>query len=81
MRQALLPVFGIQPPLVCSASVSPARARVATSASSPSMMERACPEPPWLCLMVTSWPVLAFQCFGKGLVELHVQLAGRVVRR
>ncbi len=49
-------------PCFTSASVSPASASVATSASMPSMIERAClPEPPCDCLMVTSWPVLPFQ--------------------
>ncbi len=46
--------------------MSPASASVATSASMPSMMERAClPEPPCDCLTLTSWPLLAFQCLAK----------------
>ena len=53
-----------QPPCFARASVSPASASVATSASRPSMIERAClPEPPCDCLIVTSCPVLAFQYF------------------
>ena len=48
------------------ASMSPASARVTTSASSPSITERAClPEPPWLARTVTFWPVLACHCLAK----------------
>ena len=48
------------------ASMSPASARVTTSASSPSITARAClPEPPCEVRMVTFWPVLAFQCSAK----------------
>ena len=48
------------------ASMSPASARVTTSASSPSITERAClPEPPCEVRMVTFWPVLACHCLAK----------------
>ncbi len=59
-------------PRSARASMSQARPRVATSASSPSMIERDwAPEPPWLCLMVTSWPVRFFQNSPKaGLIAL-----------
>ncbi len=55
-----------RPPFFTSASMSPPRASVATSASMPSMIERAClPEPPWDCLTCTSCPVLPFQYFAN----------------
>ena len=61
--------------------MSPASASVATSASSPSMIERAClPEPPCDCLIATSWPGLGLPVLGEGLVVVHVQFARRVVR-
>jgi hypothetical protein len=45
------------------ASMSPESARVTTSASSPSITERAClPEPPCDCWISISWPVLARHC-------------------
>ncbi len=50
---------------LCStmASMSIARANVTTSASSPSITERAClPEPPCELLIVTVSPVCACQC-------------------
>ncbi len=48
------------------ASMSPAKARVTTSASSPSITERAClPEPPCEVRMVTFWPVLACHSLAK----------------
>jgi len=54
--------LGIKPPWLTKASTSPASASVTTSASMPSMTELAClPEPPCDCLMLTSWPALAFQ--------------------
>ena len=60
--------------------MSSASASVTTSASSPSMTERAClPEPPCDCLMVTSWPVLRLPVLGEGRVEVLVELARRVV--
>jgi len=43
-------------------SMSQASASVTTSASRPSITERACfPEPPCDCRIVTSWPVFPFQ--------------------
>ncbi len=46
-------------PFLCNASISAASASVTTSASSPSITERAClPEPPCDCLIVTSLPVV-----------------------
>ena len=48
------------------ASMSPASASVTTSASSPSITERAClPDPPWDVRIVTFWPVLACHCLEK----------------
>jgi hypothetical protein len=47
-------------------SMSPASASVTTSACSPSITARAClPEPPWLCLMSSTSPVLPFQKVAK----------------
>ena len=48
------------------ASMSYAKARVTTSASSPSMTARAClPEPPWDISTVNSPPPSSFQCLAK----------------
>ncbi|MCY1180290.1 hypothetical protein D9M73_207220 [compost metagenome] len=53
-------------PSLFSSSMSPARARVTTSAFRPSITARAClPEPPWDCCTVRSSPPAAFQCLAK----------------
>ncbi|MNQ24251.1 hypothetical protein D3C85_374400 [compost metagenome] len=61
---------GISLPSLLSSSMSPARARVTTSARRPSITARAClPEPPWDCWMVTaSWP-RACQCLLKEVLN------------
>ena len=59
-------VAGRRPDLDAIASMSPESASVTTSASRPSMTDRAClPEPPWDWLIVSFWPVLAAQRFRK----------------
>ena len=53
-------------PAAAMASTSDATASVTTSASSPLMTARAStPEAPLVCVMVTSWPLFAFQYFAK----------------
>src|SRR5882724_4833982 len=62
----LAQLMGSSFPWVATASMSAASARVTTSAESPSMTERAClPDPPCDWLILTSWPVLAFQYFAN----------------
>src|ERR1039457_113592 len=59
-------VLGRRPALDAIASMSPESASVTTSASRPSMTDRAClPEPPCDWLIVTFWPVLAAQAFAN----------------
>ena len=60
------PYSPIQPPSISPASsiavISCANASVTTSASFPSITERACePEPPWDCVTFTSCPLFSFQ--------------------
>src|SRR5690242_7003279 len=56
-------------PALRMASTSYHRARVTTSASRPSMIERAwAPDPPWDCLMVTLWPERSCQYFAKAVL-------------
>src|ERR1017187_9906962 len=59
-------ILGRRPALDAIASMTPESASVTTSASRPSMTDRAClPEPPCDWLIVTFWPVLAAQAFAN----------------
>src|ERR1035441_2409527 len=82
-------ILGRRPALDAIASMSPESASVTTSASRPSMTDRAClPEPPCDWLIVTFWPVLAApSCArprrrgrGHGGVEVGERSARGIVR-
>ena len=80
VRQPLLPVAGSSFARSAIASMSYASASVTTSASSPSITERAClPEPPCDCL-ISTFSGLLLPVLGEGRVEVLVQLARRIVR-
>src|ERR1035438_6495448 len=59
-------VLGRRPALDAIASMSPEGGIFSSSASGPSVTDRAClPEPPCDWLIVTFWPVLAAQAFAN----------------